>query len=296
MGSPNPSWDAEKARIERLAWWGDLAGKQGVSADGKVWHLHPLGGVANFSSSPQFRFTLEMMKKIFPAVHGANEHKLVEIADELNSNIVFYKLDTPLRRAHFFAQVMQETGPELVVEERLVWKAASLIASFSYFRAHPEVAAAIGYASVRPIKADGTSVTHEDQMRFANCVYGNRPLDLGNGSVESGDGYKYRGRGLKQLTGRKNYTDFNTWHEANIARWPSDHQDFVQNPDPVTQMKYAARSAAYFWLVGKLAIRADNGPTDAAVDSITNIVNLHTDSRQARKSNFRMIWNNKYFE
>jgi GH24 family phage-related lysozyme (muramidase) len=42
MGSPNPSWDAEKARIERLAWWGDLAGKQGVSADGKVWHLHPV--------------------------------------------------------------------------------------------------------------------------------------------------------------------------------------------------------------------------------------------------------------
>jgi hypothetical protein len=70
MGSPNPSWDAEKARIERLAWWGDLAGKQGVSADGKVWHLHPLALVSEFSSRKKCICNAEVKSTRYGTVYG----------------------------------------------------------------------------------------------------------------------------------------------------------------------------------------------------------------------------------
>jgi predicted chitinase len=61
-------------------------------------------------------------------------------------------------------------------------------------------------------------------------------------------------------------------------------------------MKYAVRSAGYFWVDHNLHIRADAGPTEAAVDSITDIVNYNTNSRVARKENFKKIWEGEYFK
>lgn len=84
MGSPNPSWDAEKARIEKLAWWGDLAGKQGIRADGQVWHLHAVAIVGEFSQSHQFKFTLDMMKRIFPAVASTKATEMQDIVDAMD--------------------------------------------------------------------------------------------------------------------------------------------------------------------------------------------------------------------
>jgi predicted chitinase len=73
---------------------------------------------------------------------------LQAIADELNSHLRFYQLDTSLRREHFFAQVMQETGQSLSVEEGFVWKASALKSKFSYLRASPTVADTHGYATI----------------------------------------------------------------------------------------------------------------------------------------------------
>lgn len=280
----------EQERIDKLSWWDDVSGVADFPASSTIWHFNPTIFIQNMSR--EFQFTLQMMLKIFA---HANHTSLQEIADELNDHIAFYKLDTPLRRTHFFAQVMQETGQNLTVEEGFVWRASSLKTTFSYFSHHPVDADLHGYASTRPIKADGTRMNQADFEAIANGAYGGR-ADLGNGDYASGDGWNYRGRGLKQLTGRANYRDFTNWHRANQKEWPQDILDFEATPNLLTQMKYATRSAAFFWVRHNLATEADKGAQAANVNAITSIVNLYTDSYGARVNNFDLINNQGIFE
>ncbi|MGL6012697.1 MAG: glycoside hydrolase family 19 protein, partial [Shewanella oncorhynchi] len=285
----------EQVRIDKLVFWSELSGNASISADGLVWHFHPIEFLEFIKVKPKFEFTLDMMKKIYPQIGSSQYSDLQAIADELNLHLDFFKLDTPLRRSHFFAQVMQETGPSLSVEERFLWKASALISTFSYFSNNPSAAHALGYQTVKPIKADGTSVTPADHIEVANRAYGNRD-DLGNGDYATGDGWKFRGRGLKQLTGRAHYRNFTTWHRSNLSKWPNDDSDFEVTPDLLVQMKFAVRSACFFWVRNGLHIKADGGPTEAVVDLITNTVNMNTDSRPARKQNFTKIWEGEYFK
>lgn len=171
-----------------------------------------------------------------------------------------------------------------------MWKASSLIAKFSHFRNHPDQANAHGYHQVRPIKADGNTMNQSDFEAIANGAYGGR-IELGNGDYTSGDGWRYRGRGLKQLTGRANYRAFTRWHASLQNEWPEDVLDFETIPDLLVQPKYAARSAAYFWISHNLPAEADKGASTAQVNAITAIVNLHTDSYAARVDNFNQIYN-----
>ena len=112
---------------------------------------------------------------------------------------------------------------------------------------------------------------------------------MGNGNYESGDGWRYRGRWLKQLTGRENYRDFTIWSKEFKSEWPDEVVDFEGNPDLLTQPKYAARSAAYFWVTHGLSRIADQGATAKEVRAITAIVNFYTSSYGARFANFKMI-------
>ncbi|EJM20892.1 putative chitinase [Pseudomonas sp. GM18] len=285
----------EKARIDELVFWSKLSGKAEVPADGMVCHFHPIEFIEYIKIKPKFEFTLDMMKKVYPLIDSSKYGDLQAVANELNAHIDFFKLDTPLRRSHFFAQVMQETGPLFSVEESFLWKASSLIATFTYFSNNPSAAHAHGYQTTKPIKADGTAVTQADYEAVANGAYGGR-AQLGNGNYASGDGWKYRGRGLKQLTGRANYRDFTTWYRSNSDQWPNEEHDFEASPDFLIQMKYAVRSACYFWVDHNLHERADGGPTDAVVDLITDVVNLSTNSRPERKANFKRIWDGEYFK
>jgi predicted chitinase len=273
-------------RIEKLAWWDEV--KAGVPGfpEPEVFHVNSIGLVGNFCGS-KFQFTLHMMENLFPKAQVGDLQSLVE---EFNANIEIYKLDSPFRRAHFFAQVMQEVGVSLILEEGFVWKASSLISSLSYFKRNPKRAAAHGYDKVKPIKADGTRMTSEDFKAIANGAYGGR-AELGNGSYESGDGWKYRGRGMKQLTGRANYRKFTSWNKRHQGEWPEDVVDFEESLDLLLQPKYAARSAAYFWVTHRLPEVADQGATASQVDAITAIVNLHTGSYAERVTNFEKIIN-----
>lgn len=282
---PKPEHIEEQKRIEKLVWWDAVkAGLTDFPAS-NVFHIHPIGLVGNFFRSG-FRFTSAMLLRLFPS---GNKEALQEVADELNAHLEAYELDTPLRRSHFFAQVMQETGSSLTREEGFFWRASSLIGSFSYFRHRPAEANAHGYHQTKPIKADGTTMSQSDFEAIANGAYGGR-AELGNGDYASGDGWRYRGRGLKQLTGRANYRSFTRWHATLQQEWPHEVIDFEANPDLLVQPKYAARSAAYFWVDHKLADEADKGNTAVQVNSITAIVNLHTDSYEERVANFNKIW------
>ncbi|MCY1294214.1 hypothetical protein D9M70_435000 [compost metagenome] len=287
--APMLNWVAEKERIKQLSWWEAVAGRVGLPWDGQVYHLHPVGLMENFYRS-RFAFTLDIMKKLYPLLDSGRHSDLQEIANELNRNIDFYKLDTPLRRTHFFAQILQETGAKLAIEEDLTYGANALINVFGYFKKNPNKAVEHGY-KIRNgrIKENGIPMGQADFEVIANGAYGDR-AELGNRGITSGDGWKYRGRGLKQLTGLYNYTEFHKWHQRNSAQWPSEELNFIENPDLLATMKYATRSAASFWLNNKLYEIADMGSDLEVVNLITNIVNFNTKSRQEREENFSVLW------
>jgi len=215
-----------------------------------------------------------LLKKLFP---NAADAVLQQVANELNADPRKFGLDTPLRRAHFFAQVMQEGGKGLEAGfENLNYRASALKANWSYYKAHPDEADEDGaeYQGKKLVKG-----AHPE--RIANHIYGGR-ADLGNGSIESGDGWRFRGRGFMQVTGRYNYKTLTVEYKKLFA----DSADFEADPDLMAKFPYDVRSAVCFWVWKKLPARADKGATPQVVDSVTDVVNKSTPSRQARKTNF----------
>ncbi len=144
-----------------------------------------------------------------------------------------YEINTPQRIAAFVAQCAHESGGFMVLKENLNYRAASLRKLFpKYF---PDDAIAQRYASM-PNK----------QEAIANRIYANR---MGNGPEESGDGYRYCGRGLIQLTGRQNYT----WFAASLEITPEEATEYLGT------FEGAAQSACWFWETNKLNQWADAG-------------------------------------
>jgi putative chitinase len=168
-----------------------------------------------------------------------------------------FQINTPLRLAHFLAQCGHESGGFRATQENLNYSAKGLNGIFKkYF---PTEAAAAAYA--------------RNPQKIANKVYANR---MDNGSEASGDGYKFRGRGYIQLTGRANYTLFGK----------AIGEDIATNPDVVSG-KYALLSAAWFWSKNGLNKLADGGATDAVVTSITKRVNGGTIGLADRIKHFK---------
>jgi putative chitinase len=155
----------------------------------------------------------------------------------------YFKLSNT-QAAHFFGQCAHESGGFKVFSENLNYSDKGLNGIFKkYF---PTIASTAGYAR-KPEK-------------IANKVYANR---MGNGSEASGDGWKYRGRGPIQLTGKDNYTAF----AADVKR-----PDVLTNPDLVVG-ELAFESALWFFRKNGLLAIADKGVTDAIITQITKRVN-----------------------
>jgi putative chitinase len=144
-----------------------------------------------------------------------------------------YEINTPQRIAAFVAQCAHESGGFMVLNENLNYKAASLRKLFSKYFPNDELAQQ--YAS-KPNK----------QEAIANKIYASR---MGNGPEESGDGYKFCGRGLIQLTGRDNYTFFAGSLDISVE----DASDYLQT------FEGAAQSACWFWETNNLNQWADKG-------------------------------------
>jgi putative chitinase len=168
-----------------------------------------------------------------------------------------FGINTPLRLAHFLAQCGHESGGFRLTQENLNYSAKGLNGIFKkYF---PTEAAAAPY--------------NRNPQKIANKVYSNR---MGNGTEASGDGYKFRGRGYIQLTGKDNYTAFGK----------SIGVDMTVNPDLVAS-QYALLSAAWFFTKNGLHKMADGGATDAVVTSITKRVNGGTIGLADRIKHFK---------
>ena len=128
--------------------------------------------------------TKEQLASIF---HDADKSDLDEICEPLNAAMKEFGIDTPLRQAMFLAQCAHESGNFSTVEENLHYRAETLLKIFPKY--YKTLAEAMAHAKKPEL--------------IANRVYSSR---MGNGNEASGDGYRYRGRGLIQLTGNDNYT------------------------------------------------------------------------------------------
>ena len=183
-----------------------------------------------------------------------------EVLDQLPDTITKFDINTPLRLAHFLAQCGHESGNWKFKVENLNYSAPALQSVFrKYF---PDEATAAQYA-------------RKPEM-IANKVYASRML---NGDESSGDGWRFRGRGYIQLTGRQNYSLFN-------AHVP---EDIISTPDLVAE-KYPLLSAAWFWDSNKLNSLADKGETDGDVTAITKRVNGGTHGLDDRLSKFKQYY------
>lgn len=241
-----------------------------------VWHFHPLEFLEMLKPAGG-KITLPMLRKIWTNSRKVSDEVLQQVADELNDNLERCHLNTEVRLYHFMAQVYQETGATFMIDEDLNYAATALPGLFSYYRRHPDEQ-----------QIDGRTGAHRaNQEAIANKAYGGR-----NGNTEPGDGWRYKGRGMKQLTGRYNYRAFTQY--ANKV-W-GDPVDYEEHPELITaSTKQVVRSALFFWDFYDAYKKADGGITESASHSVTNIVNPGTNTKDARYKNLITFVDEKIF-
>jgi putative chitinase len=175
-------------------------------------------------------------------LEGLRGHVPDAVLAQIPDTAAKFNITTNLRLAHFLAQCGHESGGFKAVSENLNYSAKGLLGTFpKYFNA-----------------ATAAQYERKPEM-IASRVYGGR---MGNGDEASKEGFKFRGRGYIQLTGKSNYTNF--------AKFIGE--DTVANPDLVAT-KYPLASAAFFFDSNKLWSICDKGADDATVTAVTKRVN-----------------------
>jgi len=164
------------------------------------------------------------------------------VVSQIPDTAAKFNITTPLRLSHFLAQCGHESGGFKALVENLNYGSKGLLGTFpKYFNA-----------------ATAAQYERKPEM-IASKVYGGR---MGNGPEITKDGYKFRGRGYIQLTGKDNYTAFDKFVTENI----------IESPDLVAT-KYPLMSAAWFFDKNKLWTICDKGATTEVVTAVTKRVN-----------------------
>ena len=179
------------------------------------------------------------------------------VIEQIPDTMKTFGIHTPLRLSHFLAQCGHESAGFKAVNENLNYSKAALQSVFRKYFGDESIAA---------------QYERKPEM-IANKVYANR---MDNGDEASGDGWKFRGRGYIQLTGKHNYTKFGL----------AIGEDIPSNPDLVSE-KYPLLSAAWFWSSNGLNSLADKGSSDADVTAITKRVNGGTIGLEDRIKHFK---------
>ena len=174
--------------------------------------------------------------------------------DGLNNCFAKYDINTPERQACFLAQVMHESGGFKFLQENLNYSAQALMRTWGS----------------RFPDADTAEKFEHNPEKIANKVYAGRM-----GNIEEGDGWKYRGRGLIQLTGRENYANFG--HNVGV--------DVLSNPDLLTTPEYATISAGWYWNKRNLNELADK----MDIEGITKKINGGVNGLEDRKARTQKV-------
>jgi putative chitinase len=192
--------------------------------------------------------TLDQLKQIIPKNQyvGYWHHALAQLLPQ-------YEINTPDRIAAFLAQCAHESGGFVFIKENLNYRWQSLRKTFpKYF------------------PTDALAQQYEKQpQKIANRVYANR---MGNGPEESGDGWKFCGRGLIQVTGRENYS----WFAASLQISPEEASEYMET------FEGAAQSACWFWESNNLNQWADKQD----ILTLTKRINGGTIGLEDRKKHY----------
>ena len=192
--------------------------------------------------------TLQQLKQIIPK-NAYVEHWYEALSQLLDD----YQIDTPQRQAAFLAQCAHESGGFTAIKENLNYRAVTLRKVFPKYFPTDELAQQ--YAG--------------RQEAIANRVYANR---MGNGDEASGDGYRYCGRGLIQLTGKDNYT----WFADSLGISPEEASEYMAT------FEGACQSACWFWETNNLNAFADKND----ILTMTKRINGGTIGLEDRKKHY----------
>ena len=203
--------------------------------------------------------TEQMIKRLFPDTKDVDS--VVKVIDQYKDK---FGLNTDLRLGHFLAQVREEVGSEFkVLRENLNYRSESLRKTFGNRFTEAQA------------REYGRGVNSANQEMIANIAYANR---LGNGDADSGDGWKYRGAGCLQITGKSNFEEV----QKRCVRYAGKEMD------PDTLEGFVVFGMA-FWMRFDIYRKADKGSSGEVVDSITAKINYHTHSYANRVAHFKKI-------
>jgi putative chitinase len=181
------------------------------------------------------------------------------VLDQIPDIEAKFGLNSNIRLAHFLSQCAHESGNFKAVTENLNYGAKGLRSIFGKY-----------------FKDDATALAYERKPeKIANRVYSSR---MGNGDEASGDGWKFRGRGYIQLTGKDNYTQFDK----------SVEDDILANPDLVAT-KFPLMSAAFFFERNNLWKICDGGADKEDVIALTKRINGGTHGLEDRLTKFDLF-------
>ncbi|MFT3793655.1 glycoside hydrolase family 19 protein [Flavobacterium sp.] len=258
--------------------------------------------------------TMDELSLIFTT---ATEETKEEVLDAFNEGVDYFKIDNCLRKAHFFAQVLKEVGSNINIKrpESLNYPADGLIngswiakgktkdwvkgdvgtnkggyytkgktayIDLSYTQRHPEIAELYGRKDLNKYNDRGIQSANSEML--ANHVYANR---LGNGAPETGDGNKFRGKGMLQLTGRTNYEMV----DAELKKFDED-LDILTDPDEIiSDVRLAVLSAMAFWKAKNINDKIKKDKADSVVGKVTNLINSGEDAsnKKRRLDNYTQI-------
>jgi putative chitinase len=176
-------------------------------------------------------------------------------ATTLNKYLPQYGIDTKEEVSAYLAQCGHESLDFNVLEENLRYSSEGLLKVFGKY-----------------YKTEAEAKAHAKQpQKIANRVYGNR---MGNGDEASGDGYKYRGRGLIMITGKNNYTALST---------DLKKPEYLTNPDLLIQVEGAILSSVWFWKKNKLDLYDDRTQDFVKLSSKVNGGSIGIDDRIDRR-------------
>jgi predicted chitinase len=260
-GSSHHRWRTFLKQMDPLCvsyvrqWFDDMewmSKVEGFSSGAPVWHMHPVVFLDVIKTVESGLITLEM---VLAANLGKNEPQCKKVLPYLNKYADAYSMKDKKEIAHFLSQIGHESG-FVITEENLNYSGKGMRRIFgckkgpkNYNKTNDDCD--LGRLRNKLWTQEENYAHHPENL--ANYVYADR---MGNDDEASGDGYKYRGRGMIQLTGKDGYRYFTNMHNK---KNPSDSQDFVASPDLViSNEEYGVESAFSFWVSKGLNVSAKN--------------------------------------